>query len=226
VARIFLFDIDLTLIHTNGAGGAAIRDVFRDRFGVADALERMRVDGMVDHDIFTRILGPHGPDEAGMLYAAVKSAYIERLRSTVVERNGRILPGVTALLDALSGERDTGLGLATGNFREAARVKLDHFGLWERFVNGGFGDHTTDRAEVVAHALDGVARAVGTVPDAARTVVIGDTPRDIEAAKAAGARVLAVATGFYTVDELRQHEPDVVMEDLSDTPSVLDFLLN
>jgi phosphoglycolate phosphatase-like HAD superfamily hydrolase len=222
---IILFDIDMTLVHTGGAGSLAIRRVFQRRFGVEDALlnANIRLDGMVDHDIFLQALAGF-EDVAGTLYADSKVDYLAELAITIAEREGRVLPGVEALIAALKAE-NAAIGLATGNYREGARIKLSHYGLWDHFPAGGFGDHHSERADVVRSGGEEVARARGLRFDPAQTFVIGDTPRDIKAARAIGARAVAVATGNYTAAALAEHNPDLLYEDLSDTAMVLAALL-
>ena len=151
--------------------------------------------------------------------------YLERLREEV-PRPGpgkRVLPGIAPLLDALEPHPQTFLGLLTGNFADAAEVKLAHFDLWRYFRCGAFGEDAHDRNHLVPVALDRArGRGLPDHVDARRTVVIGDTPRDIACARAHGARVVAVATGEYPVDALE--DADVVFADFSDTQAVLDAL--
>ena len=113
------------------------------------------------------------------------------------------------------------LGLLTGNFVEGARIKLEYFDLWKYFRCGAFGDDASDRNHLVPVAIER-ARECGFI-DAAPTdvVVIGDTPHDIACARAVGAMPIAVATGSYSVDQLKAAGADVVFKDLSDTAAVM-----
>ena len=117
------------------------------------------------------------------------------------------------------------VGLATGNVVRGAELKLRHYGLWERFRGGGFGDVSSDRTKVLAAAVEVLAEAGGVDVAEASPVVIGDTPRDVSAGHAIGARVLAVATGNYGVDALRESGADFVLPDLRDTEAALAILL-
>jgi len=131
-----------------------------------------------------------------------------------------VLPGIASLLDALEPHPQTFLGLLTGNFADAAEVKLAHFDLWRYFRCGAFGEDAHDRNHLVPVALDRArGRGLPDHVDAGQTVVIGDTPRDIACARAHGARVVAVATGEYSVEALE--DADVVFADFSDTQAVL-----
>lgn len=136
-----------------------------------------------------------------------------------------MLPGITPLLDALEPDDRHFLALLTGNYADAAAVKLGHFDLWRYFRCGAFGDDHGDRNHLVSVALQR-ARACGLPPhvESLHTVVIGDTPRDIACAHAHGARCLAVATGDYSAETLRQAGADVVFDDLRDTGAVLHAL--
>jgi phosphoglycolate phosphatase-like HAD superfamily hydrolase len=137
-----------------------------------------------------------------------------------IEQPGRgikaVMPGVRGLLDRLHTRDDVWLGLLTGNVVDAARIKLEHFGLWRYFRCGAFGDDAADRDALVPFAVER-ARREG-LPDitADRVVVVGDTPHDVACALAAGAVPVGVATGGYTVEQLRQSGADIVFADLSD----------
>ncbi|MDZ7729477.1 MAG: HAD hydrolase-like protein [Dehalococcoidia bacterium] len=134
-----------------------------------------------------------------------------------------MLHGVPELLDALQGQ--AALGLASGNMARGAQAKLDQFGLWDRFRGGGFGDHVEARHELVVAAIHDVAQQHGIEPDPRNTVVIGDTQRDVAAGQHAGARVLGVATGRSSVDELLESGAEMAIEDFGDTQRAVDLLL-
>lgn len=225
MARLILFDIDLTLVTTHGAGRAAMTETFRQLFRIEDPTAGIRFDGRTDYAIFTEVIAVNGLDGKGDgVYERVVEGYLARLPASLRAKGGGPLPGVGALLDALAAE-GAPVGLATGNMRRGAQAKLGHFGLWERFAAGGFGDETPDRAEVVRSAIVNLAAAAGHDPDPAACVVIGDTPLDVAAAHAAGARAMAVATGSYTVEALRESGAQYVLDDLTDTARVLEMLL-
>jgi phosphoglycolate phosphatase-like HAD superfamily hydrolase len=116
---------------------------------------------------------------------------------------------------------DVAVGLLTGNVRAGAKAKLGHFGLYEHFGFGGFGDEHFDRCDVAREALAAV-RAHGhreVTPE--QIWVIGDTPLDVECARAIGANVAAVATGFHTVEHLAEAQPDVLLPNLADPTPLL-----
>ncbi|MBE0608971.1 MAG: HAD family hydrolase [Dehalococcoidia bacterium] len=226
MTRLILFDIDLTLIQTAGAGRTAMEAAFERLYGIAGATTGMRFDGRTDRAIFTEMIERHGVTD-GSLEAAVSAfaeAYLAEFPRSLAEKGGRVLPGVPELLDALDHEVP-GFGLATGNLRRGAAAKLGHFGLWERFAGGGFGDSHSVRAELVKAGIAELAEALRVGADPANTIVLGDTPLDVEAAHRAGAKALGVGTGRFTAVELLAGGAEFAVDDLSDTARVLEILL-
>jgi len=224
--RLVLFDIDLTLLRTGGAGRAAMTEAFRRLFGIENPTGGIRFEGRTDHAIFMEAIHLNGLGDGDPLavYRRTTEAYLAALPGFLQARGGQVLPGVIDLLDALS-EGSAPVGLATGNLRQGAMAKLGHFNLWERFVAGGFGDDTSVRSDVVAAAIANLAAVAGCEPNPDACVVIGDTPLDVAAAHAAGARAMAVATGSHDVPALRETGAEYVVADLSDTATVLEMLL-
>ena len=146
--------------------------------------------------------------------------YYEMLEEELAARDPRALPGVPELIEALAARDDVVLGLGTGNLRRAAFLKLASVGLDGYFTGGGFGDDHVDR---IAMLLDG-AREIGW-REGDRLAVIGDTEHDIAGGRALGAFVLAVATGWTSLEDLARHEPDAVLPDLTDLDGVMATLL-
>ena len=221
MARIILFDIDMTLIRSQGAGRAALNGAFADAFGLESATEGISFDGRTDRAILGEIIALHslGADA----YGRVSEAYLRGLSASLSDRPGTVLPGVEALLPLLQ-QSHGAIGLATGNMRPGAETKLAHYGLWHWFSGGGFGDDTPVRADLVRAGIRDMAALLGIDADPRETIVIGDTPLDVEAAQAAGARTLAVATGSHTAEALRESGADWVLDDLSDTVAVMKLL--
>ena len=175
------------------------------------------------HDALTK--AGHELDED--LFARMRDAHIRYLAEEI-EHPGdgvkEVMPGIRELLPALQSRDDVCLGLLTGNFEEAARIKLGHFDLWDYFRCGAFGDDAADRNKLVPFAVDR-ARACGFGSfDYADVVVVGDTPHDVACAVAVGAQPVAVATGGFTVEQLRATGAPIVLEDLSDTTPFLALL--
>jgi len=232
VSTTLLFDVDMTLLNSGGAGSRGMRLAFEQLYGIEDGFARVEFSGRTDQWILRSALEHHGllpeadpPAGSGQRFdeemARFQQVYYGLLPRTLAEADGRALPGVPELLAALAGRAGVRSGLATGNFREAAFMKLEHVGLGGQFHDGGFGDDAEDRSAMVAVAIERLANGA-----AARDVwVIGDTLLDIEAARANGARSLGVATGPLSKAELLDAGADVALADLSDTAVVLSALL-
>ena len=226
MSQLILFDIDGTLVVTGGAGQRAMNRAFEDVFGVSDAFTGIELAGRTDTSILADAFAKQGMSLEARSIATFRSRYLECLREEVPRpaAGKRVLPGVPQLLARLEPQPDVFLALLTGNFADAAEVKLSHFDLWRYFRCGAFGEDAHDRDHLVPVAMDR-ARQQGLPGhvDARRTIVIGDTPRDVACARAHGARVVAVATGEYGVDALAG--ADLVFADFSDTQAVLDAIL-
>jgi phosphoglycolate phosphatase-like HAD superfamily hydrolase len=211
-----LFDIDGTLIDSLGAGMAALHEAFRTEFGVERRDETVAFSGRTDRGINMDYFSRYGIDDTLENWQRFHSAYLRHLSVTLAARAGFVLPGVASLLDSLDRRDDFVVGLLTGNIRDAATAKLNHFGLARYFYFGGFGDYHASRNDVAREALREAERRVNGQGRLDRVWVIGDTPLDVECARAIGARVIAVATGHHPVDELAATQPDLTLRDLSD----------
>lgn len=220
--HIILFDIDGTLLHSGGAGQGGIERALELAFGVTAPTDGIPTAGRTDRGIGRDLIRFHGLEESDSTHARLQETYLKVLPEELARRHGTVYPGVRELLARLSGRDDVRLGLLTGNYREAAWQKLRHFGLAEHFSFGGFGDDHADRDDVARQALTAAAEhhAPETI-NREKLWVIGDTPADVRCGRAIGARVIAVATGLYSIDELRSSEPDYLFADFADVESVL-----
>lgn len=226
--RLLLFDIDGTLIDSNGAGGAAILDAAEEHFSIhRDELPPLQLAGSTDPaiamDVFGHLNRQHTPEEV----IAFLDRYLANLhrRLHADDFSGFTLPGVNALLDSLRDESEAHLGLLTGNVKRGAEIKLTRHGIFDRFIDGGFGSDHHDRNQLGPVALQRMQNATGTRYDIADVIVIGDTPKDIRCAEAFGAKCLAVATGQYSADELRALNPWRTVESFADVPAMVELLL-
>ncbi len=224
---LVLFDIDGTLIQSGRAGLRGMNAAFGRLHGRGDALADVPIAGRTDRAIVAdalRLLGLP-PDEEQV--QRLREAYLEDLRTEIgrpVEAPSGVLPGVGELLAALDEEPHVGVGLLTGNFAGGAAIKLGHFGLWERFRFGAFGDDHPDRRALVPVAVAEAARAGWRVEQADRVVIIGDTPLDVDCALAYGARALAVATGPFGREDLAAAGAHHVVPTLADTRNLVRWL--
>lgn len=237
--KLVLFDIDGTLVLTGGAGVRALNRACAAFVGHADALSGIPVAGRTDRSILEDVAARAGRRLDDDLLAALRDEYISKLGEEIASpvpappaglspakrpSVKAVMPGIRELLDALRQREDVFLGLLTGNFEAGARIKLDHFGLWRYFRCGAYGDDAADRNALVPIALRR-ARQCGLTditPD--DIFVVGDTPHDIACARAVGAVPIGVATGGFTVEELRATGADLVFADLSDTGAFLELL--
>lgn len=221
---LVLFDIDGTLVLTGGAGVLALEIACREVLGVERPCEGLDTGGKTDpaivREIALRHLGrPATPDEHDRVIARYLVALAAHMPTAP---KYRVLPGVEAALAATEA-RGCAVGLATGNVAAGARIKLERADLWRRFAFGGYGCDAEDRGALVARGIErGEAHARRTYARAREVLVIGDTIRDVAAARAVGAVAVAVATGSQSVDVLRAAGPDVVLETLEELPSWLD----
>lgn len=226
LSRVVLFDIDGTLIHSARAGLRGMNAAFQSLYGVWGALDRVSLAGRTDRAIVGDVLAGLGKEPTDEAVFALRETYLEHLASEMSRPvpGAVMLPGVTALLDALEPRTDVAVGLLTGNFERGAAIKLGYFQLWTRFGFGAFGDLHVNRRDLVPVARAHADRLHGSALPAAAVVVIGDTPLDIDCAKAHRARSVGVTTGPFTRADLQNAGADLVLDTLEDVEGVLEFL--
>jgi phosphoglycolate phosphatase len=225
--KLVLFDIDGTLVLTGGAGIRAMNRAGEAELGLSNLLDGVPVAGRTDWIILHDALTKAGHDLDEDLFVRMRDAHIRYLREEIDQPGDGVkdvMPGIRELLPVLQSRDDVFLGLLTGNFEEAARIKLGHFDLWDYFRCGAFGDDAADRNKLVPFAVDRARECGFGSFDYGEVVVIGDTPHDVACAVAVGAMPVAVATGNFTVDQLRATGAPIVLEDLSDTAAFLTLL--
>jgi phosphoglycolate phosphatase-like HAD superfamily hydrolase len=227
--HLVLFDIDGTILWSDGAGRRAMEGALTHVFGSAGD-PRYRYDGKTDRQIAREQMRREGHDDDAIdaRLDSVLSGYLARLRSELAtgERRVEVLAGVPPLLDALEARDDVVLGLLTGNVAEGAAAKLGAAGIdIGRFRVNAFGSDHEERPMLPSVAQQRARELFGREYEGTDIVVIGDTPADVHCARSVGARTIAVATGRYTVAELAEHDPTVVFEDLSDTDAVVAFIV-
>jgi phosphoglycolate phosphatase len=224
---VLLFDIDGTLLLTGGAGQVAFERAFEECFGVAESWGGVVPDGKTDPIIFGEIARRAiGRDLNAAEYTVLCERYLNYFPDAL-ERSDRfrLMPGVTELLAELRRDEGLLLGVATGNLEAAAWHKLRRGNLHPFFSFGGFGSDAVKREDLVLRAIErGRGLAPASKLRAEHFVVIGDTPLDVAAAKANGARVVGVATGSWTAEELTASGADLALDDLSDPRPLTDYL--
>lgn len=220
--HICLLDIDGTLLLTGGAGQTAFAETLADEFGIPEILTKVLFAGRSDRAIVADLFRDHGIEPSEANWQTFCAGYLRRLDAALAKHRGYVLPGVGGLLASLKARGDVALGLLTGNVREGARRKLEHYDLWQWFAFGGFGDHHEERCDIAAAALAAArAHVNGSSTSAGEVLVIGDTLNDIACGRSIGALCIAVATGHSSLEELAAGRPDVLVKTLEDTAPIL-----
>jgi phosphoglycolate phosphatase-like HAD superfamily hydrolase len=224
--KLVLFDIDGTLLWSDGAGRSAIREALMAEMGTTGPIDGFRFDGKTDpqivHELMHAAGHPHADSSAHV--QAVCDRYVRVLEEELTsgQRVPRVLPGVAALLAVIERRSDAVLGLLTGNIAGGARLKLASVGIAiERFRVGAYGSDAAERDKLPAVAAARAEELMGGRPAGEQIVIIGDTPADVTCGESVGARAIGVATGFYAADALRAAGAFAVFEDLSDTDRVV-----
>ena len=220
------FDMDGTLVENSSLMPAAFKQAFSEAGGYEISLSPWRGSGRTDWEVMDQYLMDYSLTEQEK--DEIKEKVAARVREIVISKvkeNGlKALPGTVELIQKLN-ELGIRPGLLTGNMEVIVGPKLAAAGMnREDFWYGGFGDHSPRRAVTAQRALDSASAFLGYPVDPARALVIGDTPNDIACARAIGAKVLAVATGKFSTEQLQEHAPDYLLPDLSDLPAFLEII--
>lgn len=231
--KLLLFDIDGTLLWTDGAGRRAIHRALVEELGAAGPIEGFRFDGKTDPQIVQELLALAGHPDAcdAARVDAVCRRYVELLRAELAKPTQvtRLMAGVGDLLAALEPHEATGralVGLLTGNLEAGAALKLASAGIEpRRFAVGAYGSDSPRRADLPEIAARRAAALTGHAFRGADLVIVGDTPEDVACGHPIGACAVAVATGFFDVRALRAAGATHVFESLTDTAAVVDALL-
>lgn len=231
--RLVLFDIDGTILLTDGAGRRAIHQALLAEVGTAGPIVGHRFDGKTDPQIVRELLSLAGHADAGEAsrIAAVCRRYLDLLEIELARADQvtRLLAGVSDLLTALLGPERDGqalVGLLTGNLERGAALKLRSAGVApDRFAVGAYGSDAAERPALPAIARRRAEALLGRDIPGTNVVIVGDTPDDIACARGIGARTIGVATGSYDITALAAAGATHVFSDLTDTAAVLDALL-
>ena len=227
---LILFDIDMTLITTGGAGMKAMNDAGRELIPSFRGTDGISFAGRLDPLIITDLYRAHGIDDGPRHHGEFRAAYRRHLERRLAQPGvGQGLPGVHDLLAALAERDHVILGLLTGNFQETGSMKLRACGIdpgaFSVTVWGDESPHHPPKREHLVPVGISRARARRAALHTSEVTVIGDTPHDVHCARVHGCRSLGVATGRSGVEELNAAGADLSLPDLSDTPRVVEWLL-
>jgi phosphoglycolate phosphatase len=224
MARFVLFDIDGTLTDSAGAGRRALNQAMLEVTGIEDGFRGVGFAGKTDLLIIREGLEKLGLGSGDRTISLVASRYLASLRAEVAKGGGHVKAGARELIEGLQRTDGHILGLLTGNLEEGARIKLEPFGLNRYFALGAYGDDGQDRNVLLPIALKRLREQRGISLNPRDCLVIGDTPKDVECARVHGAFSLAVATGPYPLEVLRETGADLVVPDLSGTAQLLAWM--
>lgn len=230
MTTIALFDIDGTLVSMGGAAREAFGRGIEEASGRAISLEGTSFVGRTDPQIAREVLERHGVDGEAIEPAIQETIrlYLRHFAGILPSHKGaRLLPGVRALLEALSGMEGVHPALLTGNVEAGARLKLDYFGLTGFFDFGlsCFGNDDADRYRLPGLALNRAQAALGSAITGSQLVIIGDSEHDVLCGRSVGARSIAVGTGWTAAATLRSLRPDHFLADFSDTRASIAAIL-
>jgi phosphoglycolate phosphatase-like HAD superfamily hydrolase len=220
MSPVLFWDIDGTLLTTGRAGILAWEEAVWHLLDRRIDLSNLRTAGLTDYEIAVKILEAVGATPSSDLFTSLLRLYETYLPSCLPKKNGNVLPGVREMLDHLRGRPDILSILLTGNTRTGAMTKLAYYSLESYFTVGAFSDIGTDRSSIAQRALS-LARDMRRGVSLDEIFVIGDTPHDIQCGKAIGARVIAVASGVYSLRELLNHDPWWAIEKLPEPESFM-----
>ena len=222
--HVCLFDIDGTLLNTGGAGQAAMEAAIQSEFKANPSVEGIYTVGRTDRAILDDLFAHHGIEHSETTWKRFLDAYLGHLPQYLAKLDGLVLPGIRTLLKQLAEREDVAVGLLTGNYRQSARIKLEHYELVDYFEFGGFGDVHFNRDDVARDAMQEVHRHLNGSISKERVWVIGDTPADVRCGRAVGANVVAVGTGVFSREDLEPTPPDYYFDDFSNPQSLLSLL--
>ena len=225
--HLILFDIDGTLTRTQN-GFVPFNRAILDTFSVAGDIRSVFPDGMTDPHILEEIFARAG---AAMAISGEQlNQFANNLRRNYAAALGdgtttiRALAGVPELLDQLSAHGKFPQGVVTGNFEATARIKLEAAGLVRHLSLGAYASDSSHRPDLPPIAKRRWENGSGRAIRSDACVIVGDTPKDLEAARANGMKCVLVGTGRHPIEELRYHAPDAAITDLTDTGAVIDLL--
>jgi|TARA_B100000959_G_scaffold269723_1_gene315798 phosphoglycolate phosphatase-like HAD superfamily hydrolase len=216
---LVLFDIDGTMLSSEGVGVRSIEETCEKMFGKPCSLEGIPIGGRLDPLIWHDVCQKHGMENSESLHNVFRLQYIETLAKNLQEVEVRILPGVQQLVNALAAMDNVTLGLVTGNYKETGCMKVEAAGFdLGLFTANAWGTDGLIRKDLPPHAIQQTEET--------NVILLGDTIHDVTSGKSAGCRSIAVCTGSHDWAKLCSVDPDLLLEDLSDTEEVLHWICN
>ena len=225
--KLVLFDIDGTLLSVNSINRRILMDALREVYGTEGSAGTHNFAGKMDSVIIYEVLQNAGLSDAVIAerFDTAKKTYIEMFCMQAKHTDIILMEGIRELLDKLSASSELMLGLLTGNFEGSGRHKLLLPDINHYFSFGAFADDAASRNELPQVAVDKAYQLTGKKFSEQNIIIIGDTEHDIACARVLNAKSIAVATGTYTMEELKKHKPHVLMENLGRTDVVFDEIL-
>ena len=227
ISRLVLFDIDGTLLSSGRRGLESFSEALRRTFGTEGDLASYRFEGRLDPVIVFELMREAGiPDDVIVeRRPAALALYLDLLEEALSVDPPALKPGVADLVARVTASPSVVSALLTGNVQRGARIKLTAAGLWDHFLFGVFGDEAPRRVDLGPIALARALERTGRTVSPSETVVVGDARADVECGRAIGARVVAVATGRTSVEELRAAGADTVLSSFADVESACEAIL-
>ena len=217
---LILFDIDGTLLSSEGVGVRSIEEAGEAMFGKPFSLDGIPIGGRLDPLIWNDACLQHGIETPEIHHDAFRETYSSILSANLQSVTVSTFPGVVELLEACNSLENTTLGIVTGNYEETGMMKLEAAGIdTSMFVANAWGTDGDERADLPPIAME---RSECVEP----AVLVGDTTHDVTSGQAAGCKVIAVCTGTHTRDTLHSVNPDLLLDDLSDTEAIIHWMLN
>lgn len=223
--KLFLWDIDGTLITVGGAGERALILAIKDTFGIEGNLDGIEYAGRTDRRICYMLHDFYDVEKTEQSMQSFLDSYLIHLENEIKDTKMTVIDGIRGILDLIETNPYLYQGLLTGNLERGSEIKLQHFGLWDYFQFGAFSNLSMNRNKLAGYALGKAAQATGIRFMPENVYVLGDTPLDIECGKCIHAKTVAVATGKFSAEELSKHNPDYVFDTLGDPHDFIEKLL-
>lgn len=224
--KLLLFDVDLTLVNSGGSGRRAMTQAFATLFNRSNGFDSVDFAGRTDPLILKDALAGNGLQWSPEKEENFKETYFNLLKTEIEKPHAgkKIEPGIPEVLQALSAKEDILLGLLTGNWKQGAQIKLAYFGILSHFKMGVFADDSENREALPHLAVQRCQEEFSTSFPPENVYVVGDTPLDVACARPLGAKSVAVATGFFSFDQLADSNPDYLFRDLSNYAEFLKII--